>query len=231
MDFLAEFVIISLAGGFVAFDTTAGWQIMISQPLVACTLVGLIFGNPQLGLLMGILMQLPWLKEMPVGGAHHSDSNIGAFVAASLTVILARHEVNTDNILIVITIIYGLAVGWFSGNIVASMRKANNRIVYQADKAAEAGDTGQITRLNVLGMIYAYITGLVIVAISFIAGYLMLSKLGAFIPVYFDKAFGYARIGILALGVGSMISMFLTRKRIHFFAYGAVIALALYLIF
>ena len=59
MDFWTELILISFFGGIVALDTTASWQVMISQPLVACTVIGFMFGDPQLGFLIGILPPFP----------------------------------------------------------------------------------------------------------------------------------------------------------------------------
>lgn len=55
----AELAVIILLGGIVATDTTAAFQVLVSHPLVACTLAGLVLGDLKAGLSMGVLLELP----------------------------------------------------------------------------------------------------------------------------------------------------------------------------
>lgn len=231
MEFGLELIIISLFGGIVAMDTTASWQVMISQPLVACSIIGLLFGNPQLGLLVGILLELPWLTEIPAGGTHISEGNLGSIVAAGLAIRLVEHEINTENIVLIFSILWGILVTWIGEKLVESMRKTNVMFAYRADKAAAQANYKKITLLNIGGIGHALSLGTLLVAISYSIGTLILSKLVALVPPFFDQAFGYGKIGMLALGAGTMIGMFLRRENLRYFLVGLIIALLIYFIF
>ncbi len=87
---LPEIMLVSLWGGLVSMDTTAFLQIMTSRPIVACTVAGLILGNLQLGLLIGILLELAYISELPVGAAKFSESNVGAVSAAAVADLTIR---------------------------------------------------------------------------------------------------------------------------------------------
>ena len=50
----------------LGLDRTAALQIMISRPLVAGPLVGLLLGDALTGLTVGMLLELLWLCRMPV---------------------------------------------------------------------------------------------------------------------------------------------------------------------
>src|SRR5262249_31115447 len=54
----ASLVLTLLWGGFVAADTAAFLQLLLSQPLVAATITGLAWGNVPLGCEVGALLQL-----------------------------------------------------------------------------------------------------------------------------------------------------------------------------
>ena len=43
-------------GGLVAADTDTAWQVMLSQPLPACSLAGILLGNPAQGVMIGVLL-------------------------------------------------------------------------------------------------------------------------------------------------------------------------------
>ncbi len=228
MNFIAELFIISLGGGIVAMDTTASWQFMISQPLVACTAIGFVLGNPSLGLLMGILLQLPWLLEIPAGGAHSSEGNIGSYVSAALAIHFVSHQVNTENIAIVSSILWGLVISWIGGKLVDTMRKSNIRLAHRAERAAESGNDKQITWTNMTGVANAFGLGFFIVIVAFSTGALWYSKIVASIPSYFDQSFGFCKIGILAMGAGCMISMFLTRQSLKYWMIGLMASILIY---
>ena len=230
MNFWTELLIISVAGGIVAIDTTASWQVMISQPIVACSLIGLSFGEPELGLLIGILLELPWLIEIPTGGSHISEGNIGSLVTAGLTIHLVHHQIDSVNIALICSILWGLWISWLGGKLVHSMRKTNVMFSYRADKAANTANLKKITLLNMGGVGHAYFLGFFLAGISFTLGTLIIGKLAALIPTYFDKAFGYGKIGILALGTGILLSMFLSRENFKYFVIGIITAFVLFFI-
>lgn len=231
MNFWLELIIIAIAGGVVAIDTTASWQIIISQPLIACTIVGYLLGNYQIGLIIGILLQLPWLIDIPAGAAYKSDGNMGALISAGLAIHLVEHQINTPNISIVFAIACGVLVSWIGAKLVISMRKRNVIFAYRADEAARVGKYKKITLLNIAGIGSAFTMGAILMIVSFTVGVILLSKLVAFIPPYFDEGFGYGKIGILAFGLGTMITMFLSKKDIKYFLIGLVIAFLGYVSF
>ena len=100
MEYFPEVLLICLIGGLVSIDTAAAWQVMISQPVFACPVIGLIFGNVEMGIMMGVLLELPWLINIPTGGTHGSEGNLGAVVATSLAIYLFDKQVNTESIII-----------------------------------------------------------------------------------------------------------------------------------
>ncbi len=231
MEFLTDLIIISIFGGFVAIDTAAGWQLMFSQPLVSCTLIGVFWGNPGIGFLVGILFQLPWLAEIPAGGTHTSEGNVGSLAGAGLAIHLLENQVNTENIILVIALLWGTLVGWSGGKFVNSMRKRNVFFVYRADSAAHNVNTKQISLLHIGGVSHAFLIGFSLLAISFSIGAIFLGRMTAFIPSFFDKPFEYSKIGMLALGVGTMLSMFLRQRNVPYFFIGIILSLLVLLIF
>jgi len=80
---------LSLIGGLLVLDTTAALQILISQPLIACTILGWFGGNVQLGLHFGLLIQLLWLSQLPVGAAKIPAGNLGSIAGVILALQLS----------------------------------------------------------------------------------------------------------------------------------------------
>ncbi|MDW7682140.1 MAG: PTS sugar transporter subunit IIC, partial [bacterium] len=143
MDAISSLFIISIIGGIVAIDTTAAWQMMISQPVVICPLIGFIFGQPEIGVTLGIILELPWLVNVPSGGKHGSEGNLGAVAAAAIAVYFANRQLNTDNIIIIAAALYAIGVARLGNYLVERVRKINLSLIHRADISAASADMRQ----------------------------------------------------------------------------------------
>lgn len=231
MELFPSLILISLIGGIVAIDTTASFQLMISQPVVVCPVIGLIFGHPEIGIEMGILLELPWLVNLPCGGQHGSDGNLGAVVAAGLAIYFASLQINTENIIIIISIIYGLAVARFGTYSIEFVRRANVSLVHNADKAAADSDMKKISMLNLTGVLYSFFMGFAVVGISFLLGTLIIKPLILFVHRNFDFAFGLAKFAILGIGFGGVLTLFVTKETKWYFILPMIISGIVWIVF
>ncbi len=211
MDLFPTILLVSFIGGLVAIDTAAAWQIMISQPVVACPLLGWLLGDVHLGLTIGILLELPWLINIPMGGVHGAEGNLGAIVATSLSIYLKAIGANTENIIIIASILYSLLISRIGMVLVDYVRQANNRLLHRADVAAQQGDLSRISLLNVIGVFYSFLMGALLVGIGYWVGVLAVKPVAAFIHQQFDSAFGLAKWGLLGLGVGAVATLFISK--------------------
>ncbi len=86
----------SLAGALLCLDRTAWGQLMLSRPLVAGTIIGWTGGNPQLGLLVGALLEMLWLHELPVGCAIPTHDTLVAVLASGVVTTIAGSRQLSD---------------------------------------------------------------------------------------------------------------------------------------
>ncbi|MEW6487862.1 MAG: PTS sugar transporter subunit IIC, partial [Thermodesulfobacteriota bacterium] len=82
------FAALVVLGALLSLDRTALFQSMASRPLVGATAAGYLLGEPLLGLASGLLLELLWLMELPVGGWIPPDESVsgvlaGVFAAAA----------------------------------------------------------------------------------------------------------------------------------------------------
>jgi len=229
MDLIPAIFVTAIIGGIVAIDTDVALQVMISQPIVSCTIIGLIFGQPEIGLLVGILLELPWLINIPSGGAHGSEGNLGAVVAAALSSYLYSRNINTANIIIITSVVYSMGVGRIGSFLIELLRKANLNLAHEADQAVENADFGKITRLNLTGILYKFVLGLFLSGVGFVLGVLFLKPLINFIHSDFDRAFELVKYSILGLGFGAVATLFLTKDTKWYVIAGAVASVVILL--
>ncbi len=81
---LLAIVGVALVGGLIGLDRTAAGQFMISQPIVAAPLVGWLLGDVSAGLIIGAMLELIWVLDMPVGGFVPADATVSAITATAV---------------------------------------------------------------------------------------------------------------------------------------------------
>ncbi|NOZ62770.1 MAG: hypothetical protein GXO74_13950 [Calditrichaeota bacterium] len=212
METVLIFAIVSILGGIAAVDAVPAFQFMINRPIVICSLTGAIFGMTEVGVTFGILFELPWLIDMPLGGKHGSENSLGAVVAAGLAIVFFRQKLNQDNIIIIINFLFGMGIAKIGANFIEFVRQKNLSLVQKADLAIQRGEFSQITVLNLTGAAHSFVMGLALTAAGLISGYLVLPVIIKFIHPNFNDAFGMAKFGILGVGFGSVLTLFLTNK-------------------
>jgi len=91
-EILVYALLIALIGGLVDLDSTATWQFMISQPVVAAPLTGLFLGvvagemaaGLKLGLMVGTILQLVWIEQLPLGMNVPPDAALASVLSVAL---------------------------------------------------------------------------------------------------------------------------------------------------
>jgi mannose/fructose/N-acetylgalactosamine-specific phosphotransferase system component IIC len=77
---------IALVGGLIGLDRTAVGQFMISQPIVVGPLTGWVLGDPVAGTIIGAVLELIWVLDIPTGSFVPADSTV---ITVSATAIAA----------------------------------------------------------------------------------------------------------------------------------------------
>ena len=75
---------IALVGGLIGLDRTAVGQFMISQPIVVGPLTGWILGDPGAGAVIGAVLELIWVLDMPIGSFVPADATISTVSATAI---------------------------------------------------------------------------------------------------------------------------------------------------
>ena len=63
---ILKIIIVSVVGGILCLDRVV-LQAMISRPIVAAPVIGLILGDPYTGLIVGAFIELFWIDRFPIG--------------------------------------------------------------------------------------------------------------------------------------------------------------------
>ncbi|MDQ4080316.1 MAG: PTS sugar transporter subunit IIC, partial [Gemmatimonadota bacterium] len=86
-----DILTIALLGAIVGLDVVSFPQAMISRPIVAATLTGLVLGEPGGGLLVGATLELIALETMPVGASRYPEWGSASVVGGALYALRPMH--------------------------------------------------------------------------------------------------------------------------------------------
>ena len=75
---------VALLGGWLGLDATGAGQFMVSRPIVAGLLTGLLVGDPVLGMSIGALLEMFLLVSFPTGGSGFPESATASVVAVTV---------------------------------------------------------------------------------------------------------------------------------------------------
>lgn len=210
-----DLVLFCLLGGIISADVDAAWQSMLSQPLVACSLAGALLGNVGLGLTFGILLQLPFLVELPVGGATVSLAGVSCYVGGGLAIILSPVFPEMPSIVLFSCVFFSLAVSVALILPLRWLRAMNLILMQKADIAADAGDLERISRLQSVGIVSSIAFGVLSTAVLFLIGKLLLPEIVAVVPAGLERAFDFVMPVLLGAGLGAAAYLFVRTKTVR----------------
>ena len=174
---LSSLVLIAVIGGVLGLDRTAAGQFMISQPIVAGPIIGWILGDATVGLIIGALLELIWVMDMPIGTFVPADSTAVTVSSTAIAVLGGAGE----PVLPVIGFSILLTVGMVPITTVAEHR-SRKWMSKLADMAIAA--PGEVVGQR---LARAHLSGLVVFFLKSFIVYLVLLPLGLAAIVLFRQ--------------------------------------------
>ncbi|MFZ2958455.1 MAG: PTS sugar transporter subunit IIC [Candidatus Ozemobacteraceae bacterium] len=131
-------VLTAIIAGLVDLDSTAAWQVMISQPVVAAPLTGLFLGNfadeasagLKLGLVVGTILQLVWIEQLPLGMNVPPDAALASVISVGLGFLAGRpYETYVEReVCNTVALLVAVALGLVGRSMDIWIRRLNNAI-------------------------------------------------------------------------------------------------------
>lgn len=204
-----ENIFISIVGSLIVLDTTVAFQFLISQPLIACTLIGLLLGDPYLGMKIGIFLQLLWLSNMPVGAAIVPEGNFAAIVITPIVIRYSKIHSNFFTVLIV-AILFGVLISFVGGQLVKINRRFNSHFFKKVITDIKKGNLHPLSYINFLSLILHYIGAVTAILVALNVGDLIYSQF-YLLPVEWEIYFKHASFVVLGVGAGLILPIFSER--------------------
>lgn len=148
-------------GGAVGLDAASLLQVMVSRPLVAGPVTGVLLGRPLAGIAIGVLLELFALVILPIGAARYPDSGTAAVAAAAGYAGTAGADLRPD--LLLLAVVFGLVWERVGGASVNALRRLNERLMTGAEERRPL-TAGRLERLHLAALALDFARGAAVAA-------------------------------------------------------------------
>lgn len=200
------------------FFGQAGGYFGIAQPLVACTIMGFIFGDVKTGVMVGAAIQAMYLGMIQPGGALPSDRAAATFIGASLAIASGGG--------VEAALALAVPLGLLGSAVFQMFMTFNAIFPHLGDKAAARGDGEGVARANILGTVPSFLFYFTLYTVANYAGVGLVEKLLAAMPQSFITTMSIMAKIVPAVGFAMLLKYVITKGRgwmIVFFIMGFVI--------
>lgn len=227
---LDEVLVVFFIGGLVGLDTTAAWQFLISHPLVVCPIVGLLLGEPRLGLFFGITFELIWLYDLPIGAAKFPEGNNGSLIGFMVAYYLNASLPGKEPWIILFSCVFAVAAAYLLGLLVIQIRKSNIKLANKADHFAQSGDVGRVEWSHLTGILKTFVYTATVCTLLFATGSLVIAQIVTALNAPAPFTAHQIQIVFLGTGVAIMFQLFFKRRQLLYLVVSTVFGIIIYLV-
>ena len=196
-------------GGVVALvcglDRVAILQILISRPIVAAPLAGLLLGEPTIGLQIGVMVELLWLARLPVGASVPPDDTQVAVAATVLSIALGRQLDALTVELMLLCLLIALPVGKIGQYFEHRARNYNSILPVQTDQALHNELFGQVQLLHLRGLLSFAASSLLTYLTIIICGLVLIPPAWPWLQISMSYSAGLLQLALPLIGVAVIL--------------------------
>lgn len=208
---LLQAILIGLVSAWGSLDYACG-TLYTMRPIVLSPLVGLILGDLQTGLAIGVSLELLFMGAISVGAYVPPDTNVGSVLATAFAISLGQ---STDAAVALAMPIATLSLGL--SNILSSVMPF---FLQYADKAAAKGDAKGVMLIQWWMGIPSTLLKFTLSFAGFYLGAEQVQNLLTIIPQFVFDGMGVAAGILPAMGFAMLLRMVLTKRLMPFFVLG-----------
>ncbi|MEP6989873.1 MAG: PTS sugar transporter subunit IIC [bacterium] len=160
---MTELLPLALLGGILGLDVVCFPQMMVSRPLVAATLGGAFFGDPAMGLTVGVTLELIALATLPFGASRYPEWGSAAVVGGAISAALHTERAGALSI----GVLAALATAWVGGLTLVQLRVWNAWLARRRRPALDAGSRGAVIGLQLAGLTADWLRAAVLTTVAY----------------------------------------------------------------
>ena len=157
--------LIALLGAIIGLDVVSFPQAMISRPIVAATVTGVLLGDPAGGLLVGATLELIALETLPVGASRYPEWGSASVVGGALFALRPEPTAGT----LTMAVLGALATAWVGGWTMYVIRRFNGAIARRWIPTLGLGSGRAVIAIQTAGIAADFARGGVLTLIAMTA--------------------------------------------------------------
>ena len=207
------------------------WQFMLSRPIVAAPLTGVLLGDAGTGLLVGTMVELLWLGRLPMGAAIPPDDTQVAVASTALAVIFGPLQGFEGPAFAILATTVTLPLGKVGQLFDKAARYGNGRLLNAAEEAVAAGRVDRIERHHLGGLANFALASLATFVVLFLSGAIVLAWVGPLLFPLIDLSVAWWIVAFPCIGAAAIMGTInVTRKVTLFVASFTTVFLTLWLL-
>lgn len=211
---ISLFVYLGAIGSVVG--NSIGWY-SLGRPLVASFIVGLIMGNVEVAVTLGLLLQLANLGSVTPGGAVGWDLSYATYIGVAGALTFHTGDMEATTALMWTFSVIGGAIGVAMWNVNYTLNLAVNRMAYRAALEANPRKIALANAGlgNLIGFVTRFIPALIILGTTAVAGSRSGVNVADLLPQWFLITINNFGGMMAALGIGILLT-YLVKERWQF---------------
>jgi len=195
---------LALLGGCVGLDRTAFFQGALARPLVGASLAGALLGEPVLGLWCGVLLELLWLAEAPLGAFVPPDEGLAGVLAAVFA--WAAPAAWSGDARVALGVVLAVPCGWLGCRLDQGVRRWNNGLAQAARRGLEQGHIHSLGGAHWLGVVRFFFAAALGCAVLAVTGVALLERAGPWLFPGLEQGLELVALLLPALGAGCWLA-------------------------
>ena len=172
-------VLLSLLAAICSCDITMFGQFMISRPIFSGALFGYILGDMYIGLWVGMIIEMLWINELPMGSAIPVDLTMMTLLSVVWTLISFKGVQSAA----IFALVLAIPFSYLYREVDIAGRLFNTKIMHWVEIGIENGKEHRITLGIIYGLTLFMTRAIVCYFVFFIIGNLIYKEIYAFLPI------------------------------------------------
>ncbi len=213
---LVKVAILSLLGGILCLDRVT-FQLMISRPVVTGPIIGLVLGDPHMGLISGALVELLWIDRLAVGAYVPPHDTIVAILVTAGSILAGMGHGPFFTQLVAFSVLLYLPAGILAQRLDVWIRQSNDTLARAALEEVKAGNIRAVPRNHLRALLRTWIFTTAFIFVAALAGIFFTRFAFPALPASVLKMLHYIYFFLPLLGIGVALNTVKNRGAIPVF--------------
>lgn len=201
---MEQLIVFSLIGAILSADITMFGQFMISRPVFCGPLFGYLSGDIHTGLWLGMIVEMLWINEIPMGVAVPVDLTI----MTSTSVIWACHFFRGSQEAAILALAVAVPFAYFYKEVDLAGRMFNTKIMHWVEEGIQNGKEYRISLGIYAGLFFFFVRAVLMYFVIILVGGLLYKQLFSYVPIQLSVALKKAWFYLPVFGFGAVLYNF-----------------------